>query len=206
MRIPANLPPAVTPGDRVGVAALSGPVDPERLDAGLEALVEMGFEPVEAANTRRAEGLFAGTDEERLEGLYGLTDDPSIKAVFFSRGGWGVNRLLPELDWERLGRFPRAYLGYSDLTPFLYGLRARVGLVSFHGPMVAAELARGLLPEERQSLLAALAGDFPQTYSISWAENAAPVEGELLGGCLSLVVSLLQTPWQLDLRDSLSRI
>ena len=63
----ANLPPPVHPGDRVGVAALSGPVDPGRLATGLEALAAIGYQPVEASNLRSCCGIFAGSDEERLD-------------------------------------------------------------------------------------------------------------------------------------------
>ena len=186
----------------MGVAALSGPVDPCRLDAGLEALSELGFDIVTAPNIRQRHGLFAGSDAGRLEGFYGLVDDPSVKAIFFTRGGWGLNRLLPQLDWSRIARHPRAYLGYSDLTPLLNGIVTRLNLVAFHGPMVAADLARGLTAAEEESLLRALAGDYPQTFTVRACEQGEQVEGKLMGGCLSLLVSLLGTPWQVDLEDS----
>ncbi len=198
----AELPPPVFPGDRVGVAALSGPVDSDRLDAGLNALGRLGFEVVTAPNIRQRHGLFAGSDTERLEGFYELVDDPSVKAIFFTRGGWGLNRLLPRLDWRRVVRHPRAYLGYSDLTPLLNGIVTRAGLVTFHGPMVAADLARGLTPAEQESLLQALAGSYPQSFEVRACEQGQPVEGVLLGGCLSLLVSLLGTPWEVDLEGA----
>src|SRR5206468_4041681 len=144
------LPPPAGPGDRVGVAALSGPVDPERLARGLAALRALGLEPVVADNILSRRGLFAGGDAERLAG--------------FARGGHGVLRLLPGIDWELLGRRPRAYVGFSDLTPFLLGVVQRLGLVAFHGPTVAADLARGMPPEDAASLLGALAGRFPVSH------------------------------------------
>ena len=199
---PVPHPRPVRPGDRIGVAALSGPVLPERLDAGIAALRELGFEVVEASNVRRKHGLFAGSDDERLDGFYELVDDPSVRAVVFARGGWGVNRLLPRFDWDRIAAHPRAYVGYSDLTPFLHGVVERLGFAAFHGPMVAADFARGLRDEERASFLDALAGQ-PQTLSLRSCEPGPACEAPLLGGCLSLLVSLLQTPWQMDLEDAL---
>ncbi len=145
----------------MGVAALSGPVDPARLEAGLEALRRLGFEPVLAANVLSRHGLFAGGDEERLAAFHRLAADPSLSAIFFARGGHGLLRLLPAIDWDLLRRHPRAYVGYSDLTPFLLEVVRRLGLVTFHGSMVAADLARGLRPEEEESLLGALAGRYP---------------------------------------------
>ncbi|MCG8455010.1 MAG: LD-carboxypeptidase [Holophagales bacterium] len=198
-----RLPPAVGPGDLVGVAALSGPVDGERLDAGLHTLETLGFRVEEAANLRRRHGLFAGDDSSRLAAFHRLAARPEVKAIFFARGGWGVNRLLPAFDWQLLARCPRAYVGYSDLTPFLLQVVERLGIVAFHGPMVAADLARGLRPREEESLLDALAGRLPRRLPLAWVEpvpdedrTGSAIEAPLLGGCASLWVSLLGTPWQ----------
>lgn len=192
-----RLPPPLSPGARVGVAAISGPIrQPERLAAGLDALRRLGFEPVEAANlrSRTADDLFAGGDDERLDAFHELAADPDLEAVFFARGGHGVLRLLPRIDWELLARHPRAYVGYSDLTPFLLAVVERLDLVAFHGPMVAADLARGLDDGERESLLGALGGRFPTAVDVDAAPGAAR-RGRLLGGCLSLLAATLGTPW-----------
>lgn len=190
------MPPPVRPGDRVGVAALSGAVDPVRLERGLAALQGLGFEPVVASNlgARQQVGdvVFAGSDDERLDAFHSLLDDDSLTAIFFARGGHGLLRILDRLDWELVGRRPRAFVGYSDLTPLLLGIAARLGWVSFHGPMVAADLARGLRDEERDSLLGALAGR-PGPWPLAAVE--ADGEGILLGGCLSLLAALAGTPF-----------
>ncbi len=203
----AELPPPVRPGDRIGVAALSGTIDPERLERGLAEVEALGFEPVLADNLAHRAGLFAGNDSERLEGLFRLADDPTIPAIFFARGGHGALRLLPAIDWDRLARVPRAYVGYSDLTPFLLQVVERLGLVAFHGPMVAADFARGLDAGERQSLLAALAGEGTLVLEGAGAtaagERGEVAEGPLLGGCLSLLASTLGTPFATDLDGSL---
>jgi muramoyltetrapeptide carboxypeptidase len=197
----ARFPPPVAPGARVGVAAVSGPVDPNRLDRGLRALAGLGFVPVTARNLSSSHDLFAGSDDERLDALHELADDDSLAAIFFARGGHGLLRLLPEIDWNRLGRRPRAWIGYSDLTPLLLGLVERQELVTFHGPMVAADLARGLSAGERASLLAALAGERgivvsgTEVLATDSVKNLSSVEGVLLGGCLSLLAATLGTAW-----------
>jgi len=204
---PARLPPPAGPGDRVGVAALSGPVEPERLERGLAALEGMGFRPVVADNVRLRSrtGLFAGTDAERLAGFHRLAADPEVAAVFFARGGHGALRVLPGIDWDLLARRPRAYVGYSDLTPFLLAAVRRLGVVAFHGPMAAADLARGLPPEDEASLLAALAGAYPVTQPLAAPVRASGpgASGLLLGGCLSLLAATLGTPYAPDLAGAL---
>jgi len=205
---PLRLPRPVRPGDRVGVAALSGPVDPGRLAAGLDALRALGYEPVPASNLASRAGIFAGDDRERLDAFHRLAADDTVRAVVFARGGHGVLRLLPRLDWRLLARHPRAYVGYSDLTPFLHQVVARLGVVAFHGPMVAAELADGLRPGELESFERALRGEVA-------AEIPLPIvapgrrdggddggEGPLLGGCLSLLTGVQGTSFAPDLEGS----
>jgi muramoyltetrapeptide carboxypeptidase len=180
------------------VAALSGPVDPGRLETGVAALKRLGFEPVLADNLLMRDGLFAGSDAERLAAFHRLAADPDLPVILFARGGHGVLRILPGLDWDLLARRPRAYMGFSDLSPFLLEVVRRLGLVAFHGPMVAADLARGMSPEDEASFLDALAGrdPAPLPFTVIRPGNA---RGVLLGGCLSLLTATLGTPWAPDL-------
>jgi muramoyltetrapeptide carboxypeptidase len=194
-----RLPPPAGPGDRVGVAALSGPVDPERLEQGLAALRGLGFEPVLADNAASRQGLFAGGDAERLAAFHRLAADPDLPAILFTRGGHGLLRVLPGIDWDLLRRRPRAYAGYSDLTPFLLAVVRRLGLVAFHGPLVGGELARGLTGGERESLLGALAGRYPIEVPLGGWMREGEAAGPLLGGCLSLLTATLGTGWFPDL-------
>lgn len=188
----------------MGVAALSGPVEPDGLELGLERLRQFGFEPVVAGNATSSSGLFAGDDAERLAGFHSLAADPDIKAIFFTRGGHGALRLLSAVDWDLLGRFPRAYVGYSDVTLFLNQIVARLGLVAFHGPMVAVDLAREVEAAERDSLLGALAGDLPAAVGVEpVAGEPFDVGGSLVGGCLSLLASGLGTEFQVPTGGSI---
>ena len=197
------LPPPARPGDRVGIAALSGPVDPDRLAAGVAELSRLGFLPVLARNLTSSFSLFAGFDADRVAAFHELADDPSLAAIFFARGGHGLLPILPLLDWSRLAAIPRAYVGYSDVTPFLLNVVERLGTVAFHGPMVAVEFARGLSDEEIESLLSALAGEpqreLPLTQVISGGGES---RGPLLGGCLSLISGVAGTPFATALHDA----
>ncbi len=206
-----SLPPPLHPGDRVGVAALSGKVDPARLDAGLEALTAAGYEPVQAANLRSRCGLFAGSDQERLDAFHRLVRDQTLDAIIFARGGSGVLRVLPDIDWDLLGRRPKAYVGYSDLTPFLLQVVARLGLVAFHGPMVAADFARGLSDAELDSFRSALGGALPMTLQLCCQprrlksgrqDGTGAACGPLLGGCLTMLTATLGTPFAPDLEGA----
>lgn len=197
------MPPAVAPGDRVGVAALSSAVDAEELERGMTALEELGFEPVPARNLGSEWGIHAGRPQERLDAFHELAADDSIRAILFARGGYGLLPLLPHLDWDLLGRHPRAYVGFSDLTPFLLGVVDRLGLVAFHGPMVAKDIARGLDGDERATLLACLGGDLPIRIPVGGWWRPEPASGRVVGGCLTLLTATLGTPFAPRLDDAL---
>ena len=195
-------PPPLRSGDRVGVAALSSAVDPSALERGLAALRELGYEPVRARNLESRHGILAGTDDERVDAFHELIADDSLAAVVFARGGHGLLRILPRLDWDLVARRPRAWVGYSDLTPFLLQVVERCGLVAFHGPMVGSELSRGLDAAEAASFRAALTGEGSLRYPLSFL-RAGDAEGRLLGGCLSLLTAVLGTPWATRFDDAL---
>jgi muramoyltetrapeptide carboxypeptidase len=191
----ASSPPPVLPGDTIGVAALSSVVDQAALEAGVRQLRDLGFEIRPASNLRSDWLGFAGRDEERLAGFHELVAAPEVKAVLFARGGHGLLRVLPGIDWELLSRHPKAYVGYSDLVPLLLQVTSRLGLISFHGPMVASDLGILLDASERESFVSALAGRLGRSLPCDCDPAARPVEGPLLGGCLAMLVATLGTPW-----------
>ena len=197
---PARFAPPVRSGDRVGVAALSSAVDRKKLAHGLCELERLGFEPVLARNLEGEPDdtrLFAGTDTARVEGFHELLRDPSIRAIFFARGGHGVLRILDRLDWSLLQSDPRPLIGYSDLTPVLNLAVERAGTVALHGPMVAVDMADGLTADEEASLLASLAGEPSQTLPLQLRQPQPqdPISAPLSGGSLSMLVATLGTPY-----------
>ncbi|HEV8240900.1 MAG TPA: LD-carboxypeptidase [Thermoanaerobaculia bacterium] len=195
-------PPPLRPGDRVGVAALSSAIDAPSLDRGLAALRDLGYEPVPARNLASRHGILAGTDDERVDAFHELIADDSLAAVIFARGGHGLLRIIERLDWRLIARRPRAWVGYSDVTPFLLELTQRHGLVTFHGPMIGKELSDGLQAAEAASLRAALSQQGPLRYPLLWLREGN-AEGTILGGCLSLLTAVLGTRWATTFDDAL---
>ena len=129
---------------------------------------------------------------------------PGLRAVIFARGGHGLLRLLPCIDWALLARRPLAYVGYSDLTPFLHEVVCRLRVAAFHGPMVAADFARGLSGAELESFVSVLGGEFPASLPVSCPDAGDEVvEGPLLGGCLTMLAATLGTPYACDLGGSI---
>jgi muramoyltetrapeptide carboxypeptidase len=196
--IPLLRPPAVQPGAGIGVIAPASFAQQERVEGGLEALRALGFAPGLGANAlERGPQFFAGTPEQRLADLHAAFADETTSAVACLRGGYGSNYLLARLDLELIRRHPKPFFAYSDLTGIQLRLLDQLGLTAFHGPMVAADfyLEDGV---DLDSFQSALAG---QPYSVGAAEGLRALKpgtasGPLYGGCLSILVSLLGTPYE----------
>jgi len=200
--IPLLKPSPVPPGAAISVVASASFARPERADRGVEQLRALGYAPLLAHNAlERGPLFFAGTPQQRLTDLHQAFTDAATTAVMCLRGGYGSNYLLDHLNLELIRKHPKPFFAYSDLTGIQLRLLDQLGLPAFHGPMLAADfyLEAGV---HMPSFLAALAG---QTYSVGAAEglrilkqgpNGNATRGILYGGCLSILVSLLGTPFE----------
>ncbi len=185
-------------GEPLGVVALSGPVEPHRLDAGLEALLGEGRPVLVAPNVRErtAVGYLAGDDDRRLAGLEWVLD-VGARVVVAARGGYGVSRLLPRLPWDRLIADRITFVGFSDLTALLNPLARRGGAVQVHGPMVAAGLARkGPRRRLLRLLEGGLAGGTLFRFGPGQVVRPGRARGRAVGGNLTVLCSLLGTPYE----------
>ncbi|HYR46822.1 MAG TPA: LD-carboxypeptidase [Thermoanaerobaculia bacterium] len=189
-------PRRLRPGATIGIPAVSGPVDGEKIDRGIAILGARGYRVREASNLRSRAGFLAGSDEERAAGYRELIRDPEVEAVCFARGGYGSSRILPHLDAEEVRANPKIHLGGSDLTVLFAYLGKRAGLVTFYGPMVAVEMGK----EDDLDWERVLRGAAPDPHRFADADviAAGRTEGVLVGGCLSLLASLAGTPEALD--------
>jgi muramoyltetrapeptide carboxypeptidase len=188
-------PPAVAPDARVAVIAPASSSKPERLARGIEALRARGYD---AEFGKYAQGrhapYFSGTAEQRLADLRAAFADPEVQAIFCTRGGYGSNYLLEDIDLDLIRDNPKPLFGYSDLTAVQTWLLDELGLVAFHGPMVAADFAVDDGVHDG-SLDAALDGD---TVAVGAAEGLRMLrpgraEGVMYGGCLSMLAASMGT-------------
>ena len=205
MRTAKPLP--LVPGDRIGVIAPgSPPKDPADLTRGIEHLEKLGY-VVETTRSFEPVGYLCGTDEVRLNELNGFLRRPDIKAVISVRGGFGVLRLLPRIDYDAAHANPTLVVGYSDITALHLALYRQAGLVGLSGPMVAVEWAD---PDTRtERLFWELArGGTPRPLVGPADEQLAPMrpgeaEGVLLGGNLAMITRLIGTEYLPDLEGVL---
>ncbi|MFE1960495.1 LD-carboxypeptidase [Streptomyces sp. NPDC059479] len=199
--LPLTRPARLRPGAKVAVVAPSGPVAPERLEAGLDILRGWDLDPVVAPHVLDVHpqlGYLAGTDEDRARDLQEAWCDPSVSAVLCARGGYGVQRMADLLDWTAMrAAGPKVFVGYSDITALHEAFARRMGLATLHGPMVATV---GFLKEAttQESLRATLFE--PESVRTLGRDTARPLvpgraRGVTLGGCVSLLAADLGTPY-----------
>jgi len=196
-----RLPPLLTAGARVAMISPSGPLQgPHELERAVATAESLGWQVQVGPHALRRTGYFAGDDAQRGDDLVSALQDDGIDGIWCLRGGYGAARLLPRLSVELLQRFPKALLGYSDITA-LHAAWQHAGLVSYHGPTARAPLS----DVSRDSLVRAMQAG---TDSCGAAPDARVVRGgrvtgRLVGGNLALVSSLCGTPWAVNCRDAI---
>src|SRR5580700_1750485 len=135
-------PRALHPGDRLAVLCVSGPVDPEPLAAGLDALRFAGLEPVtfpSLTDPGTMRPYLAGDDAMRAGDLRAALTDPGLAGILFARGGYGAQRTLEAMDWDGLaGMPPKVLAGYSDVTAVLEAAAAKLGWASLMTPLLVS--------------------------------------------------------------------
>lgn len=200
-------PPALTsPASVRIVAPASAPRSEEDLQRGLKGLQDSSLTPVWDEPLLAPVGYLAGSDEHRLSRLNAALAAESPSTVMCVRGGYGVLRILDQVDFDAVRTHPKLVVGYSDITALQLALFKHTGLVSISGPMLAAEWKEpaGPCPTHFLDLVSPsftpgpLDPHHPQKTLV-----AGQAEGLLLGGNLSLLCKLIGTQHMPDLRGAI---
>ncbi len=197
-------PPALRKGDTIGVIAPASHLKATMLEDGLRELESQGF------RTRVTEGILeqdrytAGSASHRAEGLRAMLRDDTVNAIFCARGGYGSGHLLSLVDQSEIRAHPKILCGSSDVTMLLAAFQS-AGVVGFHGPMVATTVRQGDSAYDRGLLFRMLVDGEAVRFPTEGCRvlHSGTTEGRLTGGCLSLVVSTLGTPWEIDTTDTI---
>ena len=196
-------PPALRPGDLIGVVAPASNIKPEMLDEGCRELERLGFRTLYRPGITTSHRYFSGSDERRAGELLEMIRNPEVRAIFCARGGYGTCRVIPYLAPELLRANPKILNGSSDVTALLSFID-HCGLVGFHGPMVATGFRLGEAGYHRTLLLDVLSGKLAK-FPLEGTRvlQAGQGEGRLTGGCLTLVIATLGTKYEIDTTDSI---
>ena len=199
--IPRIKPPALQRGDMIGIIAPASNIKRELLEAGCDALRRLGYKPFYFDSILERDLYFAGSVERRTRELEEMFTRDDVHAIICARGGYGANYLLDALNLERIKAHPKIFVGYSDITTLLTYILDLTGLVTFHGPMVAKDFAQadGV---DLNSWEAALTGASDWTLNLGQESGARSLvagsaDGMLYGGCLSMLVASLGTPYEI---------
>jgi muramoyltetrapeptide carboxypeptidase len=190
---PRVKPPALLPGDTVGIVAPASNIKRE--------LLEKGCKPYYFDSILAQDLYFAGSVERRVRELEEMFAREEVRAIVCARGGYGANYLLSALDPQKIIPHPKIFVGYSDITTLLTWFADSAGFVTFHGPMVTKDfaLAEGV---DLPSWQAALTGLSQWELDLGPDSGVKPLiegegEGILYGGCLSMLVASLGTPHEI---------
>jgi muramoyltetrapeptide carboxypeptidase len=198
---PRVKPPALRPGDTVGIVAPASNVKRADLEAGCEALRNAGYETFYFDSIVDQDLYFAGSVERRARELEAMFAREDVKAIVCARGGYGSNYLLQALDLNKIKSHPKIFVAYSDLTSLLTYFSDTTGLVTFHGPMIAKDWAHagGVHLASWQAALTGASSWELDPDALSGASGLVDgtADGDLYGGCLSILVASLGTPYEI---------
>ncbi|KQK27039.1 LD-carboxypeptidase [Chryseobacterium aquaticum] len=198
-------PKSLKKGDKIAIISPAGSVDSTQLEKGLQMIKDKGFEPVLGENlyTKYSNGYnYAGTEAQRSHDMNWALNDTEISAVWASRGGYGCQHLVENLNLKNFKKNPKWYIGYSDNT-VIQSYLLKKGFASIHGQTVKTS-SFGVTDKSYD-----LTFDILQGKSLKYNLNSNQLnrkgncEGELIGGNLALIYALLGTKYSFDFKDKI---
>jgi len=207
-------PPRLKAGASVALIAPCSPASEEKITKAISNLDALGFKVMEGKSLRASHGYLAGTDEARIADLHWAFQDPAIDAVWCVRGGYGATRILPKLDYDLIGKHPKPFIGYSDVTALHLAIHARTGMVTFHGPVAGGDFPENTLEHLRAMVMNGIenhvitppTGDFPGEEFRPFTIAPGRAQGVLTGGNLTLLSALAGTAFAPVFKDKIAFI
>ena len=208
-------PKRLVEGDTVGIVSpASRAGEDDAIQFAKEQMEAIGFKVVIGAHAFDKHGYFAGTDRDRAADINRMFADPEIDGIVCYTGGWGSPRVLPLLDYATIARNPKVFVGFSDITALLNPIYQRTGLVTFHGPVggsgfepyTLANFRRVIMSAEPAGLLAQpekRPSDLVQRANRVLRIAPGKATGRLVGGNLTMIASLMGTPYELETAGNL---
>lgn len=200
-------PAKLNKGDTIGLIAPGSYISQNQLDESIKNIKDLGYSVKYNESILDKYGYLAGKDSARLKDIHSMFIDKNVKAIFAVRGGYGCARLLPRLDYELIRSNPKILIGYSDITSLLYGIYKKTGLICFHGPVgtstfndySVSHMTNILTKTQSEYSMKNLPEDVDQIRVI----KSGVAEGELVGGNLSIVVSMIGTEFDIETKDKI---
>lgn len=194
-----RIPPYLKPGDTIGITCPAGYMTMAEIQPAVTILKSWGFNLRVGKTVGQRDFTFGGTDAERASDLQQMLDDPGIQAIMCARGGYGIVRIIDQLDFRKFADKPKWIIGFSDITVLHAHLNHHYRIASIHSKMCNSfpehpELAEKGQWESILSIQSALTGK-PIEYPVVVDAGNRPGVGQgiLAGGNLSLIETLAGT-------------
>jgi len=212
------LPRRLVKGMTIGlVAPASNLAENEDIRFAMDVIKSLGFKVKTAQHLFERNQYLAGTDEQRANDVNSLFADKTVDAIFCLRGGYGTPRILPYIDYDLIAKNPKILLGYSDITALLNAIYLKTGLVSYHGPIAGQNFTDYTLDQFKKVLVNPAESlqiaqppacedcreGFVERENRLTTFTGGSAKGKLIGGNLSLLVTLLGTPYEPDFDGAL---
>lgn len=206
-------PQRLRKGDIVGLITPGSYAPTEAVEKAIKNIKALGLNVKPGKHLKAKRGYNAGTDQQRLEDLHNMFSDPSVKAIWCVRGGYGCTRLLPILDFDLIKNNPKILVGYSDITALSNAIFQQTGLVSFHGPLGSSDMGA-----YDQAHIKAILFEGASNHTIQLSAHPNPknrknyggfpikkgkAQGILAGGNLTVLTAMAGTPYALQTENTL---
>lgn len=198
------IPPYLKKGDLIAITCASGHMNPKNADACVKALHEKGYEVLLGKTVHYpSNNYFSAPDEIKIEELQAMLDAPEIKAILFGRGGYGLTRIIDQLDFSTFRKHPKWLIGFSDVTVILNHVYQNFGIASIHSSMCGA-FKNKRQAENVKSLLDCINGKkIKITTDAHTLNRKGKAIGELAGGNLCLITNSIGTPSEIDTKGKI---
>lgn len=202
-------PKPLKPGDKIALIAPSSPTTEEIVKLSVKSMENLGLKVVVGQSCKSQYGYLSGNDEIRARDINYMFADKSIAGIFAIRGGYGSVRLLDKLDYKMIKKNPKIFSGYSDVTAIHNMLNQKCNFITFHAPMPATEICKGL----DAYTLEYFKNNIFKSEPLGILKNIETVKmetlcegianGRLTGGNLSLICSTIGTEYEIDTKGKI---
>lgn len=195
-------PSSLKKGDKIAIISTARKISKTELEPAVAILKSWGLEPVFGKNLFNENHQFSGTTEERVADLQQALDNPAIKAIICARGGYGTVQVIDQIDFSNFKKNPKWMVGYSDVTVLHNHINTNFNIQTLHASMPINFATNS--KEALESLKESLFGALPiYTCDVDELNRFGEVMGELVGGNLSIIYSLIGTPSQLNTKGKI---
>jgi muramoyltetrapeptide carboxypeptidase len=203
------IPDYLKPGDKIGITSPAGYITLEAIQPAVQLMESWSYQLQIGTTIGKRDFTYGGTDVERIEDLQQMLDHPDLKAIMCARGGYGLVRIIDQLDFKKFTMHPKWLIGFSDATVLHCHLNSKHGIATLHSKMCNSfpddwSKADPIQISTILSIKQALSGeDYKYTSSLSSANRPGIASGILVGGNLSIIETLSGTPSDLETKNKI---